>query len=94
MLCNYPNSNYEEFSRYGLDKVHCDTIRGLDNSGHKIYYTSVECDENSQKDKIRVAIGSVRLSIEDFKSAMDGNPNRRYERKCLITTRLDKPSQI
>ena len=42
--------------------------------------TSVDSAPKSEKDKLTIAVGSVKLSVKDFTDVLDGRPNRGYER--------------
>lgn len=75
---NYPWSDWYGQNLSHTEQVKCGTMDGPNN--RKLFYTGVVCDARMAKDKLRIAVGSARLSESNFECALDGRPNRRYER--------------
>lgn len=75
---NYPWSDWQGQSITHVERVKCGTIDETDS--RKLFYTKVACDDRATKDELRVAVGSARLSESNFQRALDGRPNRKYER--------------
>ncbi len=76
---NYPLSSTGARSIFGLENVVTDVFPELF-AERKLYYTSVACSEQQTMDKLKIAVGSVELSIQDFDAVLDGKPNRSYDR--------------
>lgn len=75
---NYPWSDEAEQKIFDRNQVESDYIdRQKD---QRLFYTKVACGPQSTKDKMQVAVGSVRLSEKNFECALDRSPNRKYER--------------
>lgn len=75
---NYPWSDWNGQNLSHTEQVRCGAMDG--SGGRKLFYTKVTCGDRAVKDKLRVAVGSARLSESNFRCALDGRPNRRYER--------------
>lgn len=78
MKKNYPQSDATAQAAFDREKVESKLWKETHN--RHLFYTKVACDPQSAKDKLRVAVGSVKLSEDNFVRALDGQPNRRYER--------------
>lgn len=75
---NYPWSDWHGQNMSHLEQVKCGPMDKSNN--RKLFYTKVACGTQMAKDKLRVAVGSARLSESNFQCALDGHPNRKYER--------------
>lgn len=76
---NYPLTNVEDRQAFSLKKIETGAMSKTV-SGRSLYYSSVDSNLKSQKDRLKIAIGSVKLSMDDFLAVLDGKPNRSYER--------------
>ena len=75
---NYPWLDGTERKIFDRDQVKSGCID--ERKDRRLFYTKVACGPQSIKDKMKVAVGSVRLSEDNFVRALDGHPNRKYER--------------
>ena len=76
---NYPLADAEKRKVFSLKKIETDVV-SKSTPGRNLYFASVDSAPKSEKDKLKIAIGSVKLSVKDFTAVLDGKPNRSYER--------------
>lgn len=77
-LKNYPWSDEITQKAFCLEEV--ESTFWKESYGRDLFLTQVACDERSTKDELLIAVGSVRLSKNNFTHVLDGHPNRGYER--------------
>lgn len=76
---NYPYENQNMRDAFALTGIKCAQLSHTKGSGRECGYTAVSCD-TKPKNKIKAAVGSTRLSLQDFEKALDNRPNRSYAR--------------
>ena len=76
---NYPLADTEKRKIFSLKKIETGVMSQIA-SARNLYFTSVDSAPKSEKDKLTIAVGSVKLSVKDFTNVLDGRPNRGYER--------------
>lgn len=76
---NYPYENQNMRDAFALKSIQCAPIFKTKGFNRKCYGTAVACDAEP-KNTIKVAVGSTRLSLQDFEKALDNRPNRSYAR--------------
>lgn len=76
---NYPLADTEKRKIFSLKKIETGVMSQIA-SARNLYFTSVDSAPKSEKDKLTIAVGSVKLSVNDFTDVLDGRPNRGYER--------------
>lgn len=76
---NYPLADTEKRKIFSLKKIETGVMSQI-TSARNLYFTSVDSAPKSEKDKLTIAVGSVKLSVKDFTDVLDGRPNRGYER--------------
>lgn len=86
---NYPNAN-EHRSAYELRQVRSQKIPDLSSPSRNVFCTKVACNSKMAKDKLRIAVGSAKLSIDDFNAALDHHPNRGYNRYKQLADIIDE----
>lgn len=79
LMHNYPYENQDMRDVFALKSIKCAPMLEINNLNRKCYYTAVACDAEP-KNTIKVAVGSTRLSLQDFEKALDNRPNRSYAR--------------
>lgn len=85
---NYPNAGPNR-QVYELRQIKSAPIEGI-NSSRKLFYTKVACDKKTTKDKLLVAVGSAKLSMDDFNAVLGQCPNRGYERYRQLADIIDE----
>lgn len=75
---NFPNLSKRSHKTFELESVKSEALP--EKAGRKLFYTEVSNGKKTRKDKIRVAVGNVKLSVDDFICAVQGKPRRRLER--------------
>ena len=87
---NYPNAGIHR-SVYELRQVKSGPITDTEiKSSRALFYTKVSCGEKIAKDKLTVAVGSAKLSMDDFNAVLDQCPNRGYERYKQLADIIDE----
>ena len=79
LMHNYPYENQDMRDVFALKSIKCAPMPEINNLNRKCYYTAIACDAES-KNTIKVAVGSTRLSLQDFEKTLDNRPNRAYAR--------------
>lgn len=74
---NYPRLDVKKQKAFDLAKVKSGIMEKR--SGRNLYYTKVAANA-SPKNTLRIAVGNVRISADDFEHILDRRPNRSYER--------------
>lgn len=83
--CNYPNITDDcSHVSYQLNEI---DVAKFGSKNHAIYVGKE--DGSDWKDKLCVAIGNAELKIDNFKAALDGKPNRSYQRYRNLSKMLD-----
>lgn len=85
---NYPNAGPNR-QVYELKQIKSAPIEAI-NSSRKLFYTKVACDKKTAKDKLLVAVGSAKLSMDDFNAVLGQCPNRGYERYKQLADIIDE----
>ncbi len=76
---NYPLADTEKRKVFSLKEIETGKMSKTA-PGRNLYYSIVDPVQKAEKDKLKIAIGSVNLSVKDFTAVLDGKPNRSYER--------------
>lgn len=76
---NYPLSDAKERSVFSLKKIETNEMPESTRK-KKVFYASVDSAQEDEKHNLKIAVGSVKLSTEDFVAVLDGKPNRSYDR--------------
>ena len=85
---NYPKAGAHR-SVYELKQIKSAPIKEIDSS-RKLFYTKVACGPKSAKDRLLVAVGSAKLSTDDFNAVLDRCPNRGYDRYKQFADVIDE----
>lgn len=85
---NYPKAGAHR-SVYELKQIKSAPIKEIDSS-RKLFYTKVACGPKSAKDRLLVAVGSAKLSTDDFNAVLDRCPNRGYDRYKQFADIIDE----
>ena len=92
MLLNYPLAD-DESRVFDLDNIKAGAIEGLpekDERGRCFFATHVDCGEEKDHGKFRVAIGNAALKEANFRSALDLKPERGYTRYSDLRNMIDE----
>lgn len=84
--CNYPK-NITDDCNHGAYELNEINVAKIGKENHAIYVGRK--DGIDWKDKLCVAIGNAELKIDNFKAALDGKPNRSYQRYRNLSKMLD-----
>ena len=74
---NYPRLDVKKQKAFDLAKVESGIMEKR--PGRNLYYTKVAANA-SPKNTLRIAVGNVRISADDFELVLDRRPDRSYER--------------
>jgi hypothetical protein len=87
---NYPNADQHR-PVYELKQIKSKPISDAEIlSSRNLFYTKVSCGEKLAKDELLVAVGSAKLSMDDFNAVLDQRPNRGYGRYKQLADIIDE----